>query len=155
MSKFERLTAVFDDFHSQLEGETHDMIVKLRAVWASAKSDYARALAARTVTKSAIAQGLEQGVRELPLILQSLPDQIRSRANRALSASIGRHAPDMQARDQARLAKVVERGRIRSESEYYLVRHEIDVLEESRTEAPALAKLYELEASFMGQATAA
>jgi hypothetical protein len=150
MSKFERLMSVFDEFHALLGDETHDVIAKLRAAWTSAKRDYEEALATKAVTKSGIAQGLEQGIRELPLILQKLPAQTRSRANHALTASIERHAPEMQAKDQERLEKVVQRGRIRSESEYYLVRHHIDLLEGLPTESARLAVLYKLEGGFNG-----
>jgi hypothetical protein len=150
MSKFERLMSVFDEFHNHLGGETNDVIAKLRVGWASAKCDYEEMLASKAVTRSAIAQGLEQGIREMPQILQELPEPTRSRANHALMASINRHAPDIHAKDQERLAKVVQRGRIRSESEYYLVRHQIDLLEGLPAESARLAVLYKLEGSFKG-----
>jgi hypothetical protein len=150
MSKFERLMSVLDEFHTQLGDETNDDMTKLRIGWASAKRDYEEALASKSATKSAIAQGLEQGIRELPQILQKLPEPTRSRANLALIESIKRHAPDIQAKDQERLAKVVQRGRIRSESEYYLVRHQIDLLEGLPAESSRLAVLYKLEGIFNG-----
>ena len=150
MTKFDRLSAVFDDFHSQMSEETDELIIKLRVGWVGAKHDYEQMLSARTATKSVIAQGLEQGIRELPLVFQSLPAEKRALANRALSFSVHRHAPDFPIKDQERLTKVFERGSIRTEAEYYLIRHQIDVLEGSPKDSLTLAKLYELESKFHG-----
>lgn len=150
MTKFERLSAVFDDFHSQMIVETDELLIHLRVGWVSAKRDHEQMLSARTVTKSAIAQGLEQGLRELPLAFQKLPPEKRALANRALSSSVHRHAPDMLIKDQERLSKVLARGKIRTEAEYHLIRHQIDALEGIPENSSTLAKLYELEGKFHG-----
>lgn len=151
MSKFDRLTAVLDDFHDQLAQEPHELIGRLRNAWESSKQEYAKVLAAGSVTKSVIASGLEQGLCETPLVLQSLPKEVRIASNRALASAITRHAPDFRAKDQERLAKIIARGAIKSESEYYLVRHQIDVLEDANSDTSMLSTLYALEHGFQAQ----
>ncbi len=151
MTKFDRLTAVLDDFHHQLATEPNEVFGKLRHAWAAAKQDYANALAMGAVTKSAIASGLEQGIRETPLVLCSLPKEVRVSANRALALAINRHAPDFHKKDQERLAKIISRGSVKSEAEYHLVRHQIDVLEVTIGEASTLSTLYALENGFQAR----
>ncbi|KGM38520.1 hypothetical protein JY96_21675 [Aquabacterium sp. NJ1] len=151
MTRFDRLTAVLDDFHRQLESEQHELIVRLRTGWALAKRDYSQALQAGTVTKSVIASGIEQGIREMPLLLQALPEQVRVVASQALCSALQQYAPDVQAKDMERLKKVVARGKIKGESEYYLVRHHIDALEGTPSDSALLSTLYALEDAFQSQ----
>ena len=151
MTKFDRLTAVLDEFHQQLGNEQHEFIVRLNESWENAKRDYVLALEAGVVTKSAIASGIEQGIRETPLLLRVLPEQLRSFANQALSSALQRHAPDLQAKELERLRKIIERGKIKGESEYYLVRHHIDALEGMPGESALLPALYKLEDAFQVQ----
>lgn len=151
MTKFDRLTAVLDEFHRQLEGEQHEFIVRLRAGWALAKRGYSQALQTGTVTKSVIASGIEQGIRETPLLLQALPEQVRVAASQALSSALQQHAPDVQAKEIERLEKIVARGKIKRESEYYLVRHHIDALEGTPGDSALLSTLYALEDAFQSQ----
>lgn len=151
MTKFDRLTAVLNDFHQLLENEQHELIVRLNESWEKAKQDYKLALEAGVVTKSAIASGLEQGIRETPLLLRTLPEQIRSLANQALSSALQRHAPDLYSKELERLQKIIARGRIKSESEYYLVRYHIDALEGTPSDSNLLSSLYALEDAFHSQ----
>ena len=151
MTKFDRLTAVLDDFHRQLESEQHEFIVRLNQSWALAKRDYAQALQAGVVTKSVIASGIEQGIRETPLLLQALPEQVRVFASQALSSALQRHAPDVQAKELVRLERIIARGKIKGESEYYLVRHHIDTLEGTTEGSTLLSTLYALEDAFHSQ----
>jgi predicted urease superfamily metal-dependent hydrolase len=151
MTKFDRLTAVLDDFHRQLETEQHEFIVRLRQGWASAKRDYAKALQARAVTRSVIASGIEQGIRETPMLLQALPEHVRVFASQALSSALQRHAPDLHAKDLERLNKIVAKGKIKGESEYHLVRHHIDTLEGTAEGSALLSTLYALEDAFQSQ----
>lgn len=94
--------------------------------------------------RSALAAGLEQGLREMPTLLKSIHPEARKRAIEALSAAIVARYPDFLAKDAERLARIRARGAIRSENEYYLVRHHVDLLELRPQQEEDLRLLYEL-----------
>lgn len=52
--------------------------------------------------------------------------------------------PEFLAKEQQRLQKVIERGKIRTESEFYRIRHEVDVLEGRVDSQVELQQLYSL-----------
>lgn len=142
-SKYDQLCAVFELFHSELGKLPDDLAVRLCKNWHEAKRFYADALASRKATRSKLASGLEQGLREMPQILSTLPAISRQAALKALAGALQVEYPGFLQQDQERLAKIRGRKVIRSESEYYLVRHNIDLLEGSNTSAE-LAELYAL-----------
>ena len=78
------------------------------------------------------------------MLLKSIPPEARKRAIEALSAAIVARYPDFLAKDAERLARIRARGAIRSENEYYLVRHHVDLLELRPHQEEELRLLYEL-----------
>ena len=87
---------------------------------------------------------MEQALREVPMILSSLESGERKLAAGALSAALAAHYPDFIAHDVERLNKIKARGFIRGEKEYYLVRHQIDVLEAVPGHGTELKRYYAL-----------
>ncbi|MEL7023291.1 MAG: hypothetical protein AAGL69_06050 [Pseudomonadota bacterium] len=81
------------------------------------------------VTRSQIAAGLEQGLRDLSGIVANQPTETRAAAVEAFRDAVEAEYPEFFERDRLRLAKILERQRIRTESDYYVVQYRLDEIE--------------------------
>jgi len=95
-------------------------------------------------TSSQIATGLEKGLREMPDLIGGVDIQWRGAVSKALHDAVMLEYPEFLRLEAARLEKVMARGKIRTEAEFYLVRHRIDVLEGEPELAEELKSLYAL-----------
>ena len=145
-TKLETLFAVFEHFYTDLAKVPAPLATKLCENWKSVRMQYLNPPPG--VERSELAQGLEQGLREVPLLLRSLPDQYRSVASKAYHAALESEYPAFLTNQQERLAKVVGRGRILGESEFHLVRYAIDIGERGVTDPNTLRNLYRLAEVF-------
>lgn len=141
-SRLRSLVAVYDAFHQAMRHEVDPQSQKLCANWASIKPQCIGPGAVGT--PSQLSAGLEQGLREFPMQFQQMSATCRVAAAHALTAALREHLPAFAAEQAERLGKVITRGSIRSEREFYLVRHAIDVAESSRESASELSVLYSL-----------
>ena len=139
--KLARLIAVFDQFYDALASLADPRAKRLVENWATARPNY---IEPKGAPRSAFAAGMEQALREMPMILSSLESADRRLAAGALSAALATHYPDFIAHDAERLNKIKARGFIRGEKEYHLVRHQIDVLEAAPGHAAELKSYYGL-----------
>jgi hypothetical protein len=145
VDKLTKLVAVFDQCYTAI-GLSDDSVAKqLAGNWASVRSRY---VSPEGAPRSAFSAGMEQGLRETPILLESMRPEARKVAADALAAAITAHYPEFLAKDAARLDKIKARGFIRSENEFYLVRHHVDVLEGEPGREVELAQLYELVGRF-------
>ncbi len=115
-----------------------------REIFASAKP---------TASKSMLASGLTQGLRELPEILKHLPQVSRNVRHALLFAcrrAVEADLPGFFDKERERAAQVIARGRIRNEDEWYLVRSLIDEYEAEPQRRADLPALYRLVDSFEG-----
>jgi hypothetical protein len=128
--------------HSKFAEIDDDQCRNLVANWQQVRGKYYELLSRPEtgVTKSKVAAGLEQGLNEIPLILATASPRARAAFNDAL---VG-HYPEFLETQLLRLRKVIERGSIRSEREFYLSRHAIDLLEGDSASRSMLQQLYEL-----------
>lgn len=140
-SKYDKLMAVFEEFFEAMSGVPGKDFESFCKSWPGTKASYAAVLA-RGVSKSAIAAGLEQGVREMPMIFGCLAMKDRAFAKDALSKALLSHYPDFASKNAARLAAILSTGVIRSENQFFLVRHRIDELEGITGSETQLAELY-------------
>jgi hypothetical protein len=124
--KLTKLIAVFDQFHDAIARLDDPTAKRLVENWAGVRHQYATPAVA---PRSALAAGMEQGLRETPMLLQSMRSEARKYAVQALAAAISAHYPAFLLKDAERLAKIKARGSIRGENEFYLVRHQVDLLE--------------------------
>lgn len=149
-SKYDKLFAVFESLCAQLAAVPDDNARGQISSWEKAKVQYAQWLSdpQSGVTRSKVAAGLEQGLRETPQRLQRIAPQWRGQAVAALQAAIENEFPEFGAKQQDILSKVLSRGSIRGESEFYLVRHEIDRLEGTTGAEALLSKYYGLLEAF-------
>lgn len=139
--KLTKLIAVFDLFFDAIARFDDPTANALVGNWTHVRHQYVNPIDA---PRSALAAGLEQGLREMPMLLKSIPPEARKRAIEALSAAIVTRYPDFLAKDAERLARITARGAIRSENEYHLVRHHVDLLELRPHQEEELRLLYEL-----------
>lgn len=126
LDKLTKLIAVYDQFHTRL-ALLDDRTAKLLAEnWARTRQRY---IQPESTSRSALATGMVQGLREMPMILDDMVPDAKSTAVAALSAAIAAHYPEFLEKDNERLNAIKERGVIRGQREYYLLRYHIDVLE--------------------------
>lgn len=78
------------------------------------------------------------------MFIQRVDPKWRVEVSRAFREALTSECPEFLASDSERLNKVKERGRIRTESEFYVVRHQIDILEGALGQQDELQKLYSL-----------
>jgi hypothetical protein len=127
-TKYEKLFAVYEDLITAIADIRDPVISSLCSSWKSSKSAYEQALKAG-VRKSQIASGLEQGLRELPMLLREVENGKRAQVSKILHSSVARNFPEFFRQDASLLAAIIERSKIRNAREYYAVRHRIDELE--------------------------
>ena len=147
-NKLEKLIAVYEHFGQEIEAVPDPWASKL-----ARQSNAVRATVERTLgkepgaTRSQFAAGLEQGLRDTPDFIAMISPEWRAQVAKALNRAVQTAYPEFIAKDAERLEKVRARGRIRTDSEYYLIRHQIDVLE-GTGDTGLLTELYKLADSF-------
>ena len=99
-------------------------------------------------TSSQFVSGLEQGLRDMPHLVGEVDSQWRGAVSKALHDAVAAEYPEFLRLETARLGKVVARGKIRTEAEFHLVRHRIDVLESEPELPEVLSTLYALVEAF-------
>lgn len=148
--KLGKLVAIFDQFHFAIAKLDDPMAQRLVVNWAGIRHQYDQPTIA---PRSALASGMEQGLRETPMLMQSMQPEARKHAVQALAAATSAHYPDFLVKEADRLAKIKMRGSIRGEGEFHLVRHQIDMLEgePGQEQEQELRLLYELAEKFEGR----
>ncbi|WFR81869.1 hypothetical protein P9875_12225 [Janthinobacterium rivuli] len=142
-SKFDKLYNVFEQFYASFPELSDRRISELRDSWCCAKAQYVQLINAGE-SKSKIAAGLEQGLRELPLLLAGVEPQNRAKITDALNNAVRAAYPEFVAKEAKYLEQILINGRIRSENQFYLVHHRIDELEGTGATATQLDALYRL-----------
>lgn len=141
-TKLQTLLAVFDRFHASLERIPGDTASAFVDNWRNDRTTYVDP--PEGIRPSQLSSGLEQGLREFPLIFQSIDKRYRAQITQALNQAIETEYPEFLTVQKTRVAKILDRGRIASESEYALIRHKIDLLEGQPEEKDKLEVLYKL-----------
>jgi hypothetical protein len=145
-SRFDVYSAVYDRFNDELLKCNVPQATALAQSWIDARAQFVGWLndPRKKISRSALAEGMEQGLREIPVTLNGFPDRVRRQLTEVFLGILREEAPTLLARDNKRLAQIVKRGRLRDEGEYYLVRHRIDEIEGHpayRDEAAVLLRL--------------
>lgn len=149
-TKYDRIIAVYEQFIAAIAHIDDPVVKKLCHSWQSAKDKVEQAIATGT-RSSAIASGLEQGLRELPEFVGAIAIEHRAQVRVILHDVMTAHLPEFFRQDASRLAAIAKRAKIRNEREYYLVRHRIDALEGEAGSPDELAVLYTLVEKFGAQ----
>ena len=149
MTKTDRLLAAYEHFGAAIAGVPDKRAQDLSRTSASAREFVAdvRARNPKT-TSSQVGAGLEQGLRETPQLIQEIAPEWRALVSRAFHDALTQEYPAFIVLEDERLKKVLARGKIRTEAEFYRVRHEIDVLEGEPSQRTELVNLYALVDAF-------
>jgi hypothetical protein len=86
------------------------------------------------VPKSEIAKGLEQGINDLSLLIAELEPEYRSKAFSAYYEAVNSVSPDYFVKLNSKIQRILNRGKIKTESEYYLLRNHLDQIEGKGTQ---------------------
>lgn len=148
VSKLDRLIAAYECLGEKLAGIPDPVVERTRNVCLGVRPFIADACSKNpSVRPSQIAAGLEQGLRETPMLLEDTNQRWRSQALSAFRSAVTSNCPEFFAQDAESFERIRARGKIRTEAEFYLVRHLIDEAEGAGQ--PALLKeLYALAAAF-------
>jgi hypothetical protein len=149
MSRIEKLCVAYEQFGRALMEMPGDVPEAMVAMCTEIRGfvDAARERTPKP-TPSQIAAGLEQGWREMLEFMSDVPRERRSAVATAWLAACEQAYPEFLAVEERRLARVLERGKIRTEAEFYRVRHEVDVLEGQPGKQSELHKFYALIDAF-------
>lgn len=145
IDKLSKLVAVNDQFHHSIALLDDITAKRLIENWNRVRPQYVES---SDFPRSVLAAGMEQGLRETPMLLRAMPTEVRKIAAQSLAAATFAHYPDFISKDAERIAKIKVRGAIRGDSEFYLVRDHIDLLEGELSSELELRLLYELVDKF-------
>ena len=152
-TKSERLFSAYARFAQAIAANPSEKVQELYRVAAGVRQFVAEARSREpTPTASQIVIGLEQGLREMPDLIGGVDAEWRWAVSRALHDALTTEYPEFLAFDAKRLEKILSRGKIRTEAEFYLVRHRIDVLEGKPELGHELKNLYALIEAYEGRA---
>ncbi len=146
-TKYEKLFAVYEELTTAIADIQDPVLSSLCPSWKSSKSTYEQAAKAG-VRKSQIASALEQGLRELPMLLQEVGNGKRAQVSKILHSSVAKNFSLFFRQDASLLAAIIERSKIRNAREYYALRHRIDELEGDTSTLDECNVLYKLVDQF-------
>ncbi|MBV8656681.1 MAG: hypothetical protein JO142_02540 [Burkholderiales bacterium] len=141
-TKIQKLLATFDSFYDLIAEIPGDCAEALRHNWKRTRSFYENIPAG--VRPSQLTSGLEEGLREMPSLFEAADPEQRSRMSKAFSRAIADHYPDFFQKQRDRLEKILAKGKISRESEYYAIRHHVDILEGDEDSSSLLRVLYQM-----------
>lgn len=145
MSKIEKLCEAYEKFGLAIATFPDDTSKELSSLCTGVREFVSEARKqSPKPTSSQVAAGLEQGWRETPQQIQRVPTAWRSMVSKAWHDATLLVYPEFLTMEQQRLQKVLERGKIRTEAEFYRIRHEVDVLEGRADSQAELQRLYSL-----------
>ncbi|WP_020183554.1 hypothetical protein [Methylotenera sp. 1P/1] len=141
MSKLDELTSAYRELAIQFKGANSPSLTQLAEALTNG-IDQLEAI--KGVKASALVAGLEQGLREIPMSLSHLPKVERLAAYKLYRHAVEANANSFFRSEAEHLSKIVARGKIKGENEWHIVRHQIDLLEQSSPSSSELSVFYRL-----------
>ena len=143
--KFEVLADIYTQLGTEFRSLGIPKLIAIADSWTKVLSKMQELRISKAQVKtSALVAGLEQGLRETPLVLSSLPEAERNLALKRFRQVISLHAPSFFEKEREKVEKIVARGKIKNETEWHLVRHRVDEIEGEVSQTPELLQLYTL-----------
>ena len=96
------------------------------------------------IKPSQLVSGFEQGLLETPQLLLELPEQYRASSMKIFYFVVQKHIPGFFDKQQKALERVVTKGIIKNENEWYLVRARMDLIEGLNSNEEEFDMLHEL-----------
>ena len=146
-TRYDKLLATYEDLVAEISGVQDPLISGFCSSWESTRKAYEQALQSGA-TKSQIASGMEQGLRELPMLFREAGGKQRAQLLAILHIAVVKNFPEFFSKDALLLASIVKRRKIRNAREYYSVRHRIDELEGEASSLGECQLLYKLVEQF-------
>lgn len=129
-TRLEKLLAVYEKFGSAISKIPDNSAQQLYATCAGlAKKAAARVAELEAAVSGPMATGLEQGLRDVPDFIVAVAPEWRPQVAQGFLTAVSAEYPEFFEKDAKRLEKIQTRGKIDSESEFYLVRHHVERLE--------------------------
>ncbi len=149
MTKTEKILSAYERFGIAIAGIDDERAQMLHKTSAGARAFVAEVRTRNPkITNSQASAGLEQGLRETPQLILEVAPVWRTQVAKAFHDALALEYPEFLDLEAERLKKVFTRGKIRSEAEYYRVRHEIDIVEGDISRRDELKALYGLIDAF-------
>jgi hypothetical protein len=142
--RFDSALAAWQALIEGLQPIPSPMVQLLVSTWPATRQKMDEMLLQPGMTRSRLADGIEGGLRETPTAWGHEPPDIRQAVMRVWQNAIETHYPAFFEKEQLRINKVLTRGKIRTEAEFYLIRHQIDCLEETRNDPDLLARYMQM-----------
>ncbi|MBE9609109.1 hypothetical protein [Chitinilyticum piscinae] len=143
-TRFDTLLATFDAFYLALAALPDERIREEARRYGQTKQQTEQWLSEKKVTRGQLAEGWLQGLREIPEGFGGYPCAIRPQVIAAYYAALEQEYPQFLEQEAAKLQKVLNRGKIRTEREYYLIRNLVDQLEGKPEHKERLCRYYTL-----------
>lgn len=151
-TKLQKLVAAYERFGAEIAGVPDAWAERLHIVSSGVAGFASDNLSRRDTKPGELAAGLEQGLRETPDLSAAVAPEYRPKVAAAFYRAVTAEYPDFFNKDAKRLDKVLARGRIRTEPEFYLVRHFLDTLEGVPQATSTVQQLYELLGAYEARA---
>ena len=152
-NKVELIAAALDRFHRNLAGIPDKAARELLGHWESMRPLHLASTSG--VNSSALAIGLEQRLWDLTLSVAAFTPEYRAFGARALLDAIEKEYPAFLKDWQARLDRIMERGKLRNESDYSMMRAAIDMAETDKVEPALLSRMTRMLEAFEAREGAA
>jgi len=148
-TRLDKLLAVYERFGCAVDGFPDPAVQQLHGT-CSGLASRARAKLSELGRAAAapMASGLEQGVRDIPDFIAGVSPEWRPRVAQAFVRAVASEYPDFFKKDAKRWEKVLSRGRIESDVEFYLVRYQVERLEAEPDAGAQLEQLNRLLGEF-------
>jgi hypothetical protein len=153
MTKAEKILAAYERFGKAIADIPDERALTLHRTSVGAR-EFVADVRARDpkITISRASAGLEQGLRETPNLIQEIAPEWRTKVTQAFYEAVMAEYPEFITLESERLRKILARGKIRTEAEFYRVRYEIDVVEGTPSRRGELQNLYALVDAYEARA---
>jgi hypothetical protein len=139
-TKFDKYKGLYEQLGSSFRNIPDPTLKSLADSWENyfEEMEALMSIPSNKITKSALAAGLEQGLMETYDIIAEIPEEFRVRATTAFNEACSDHFPGFMAEIDKKCEKILNRGKIRNESECHLLRSKVDRLSFDQKESSVI-----------------
>ena len=143
-TRLENLTTVYKQLGEEFKKTGNAKLLAIAESWGASFSQLHTEIGKNNLPAkpTALVAGLEQGLRETPSLLSGLPEEQHRLAIKVFQRVIESNLPGFFEKELETLEKIIARGKIKSEKEWYLVRQRVDEIEGDDSRTSELMQLY-------------
>lgn len=148
--KLEVFMNLYEELGTAFQASRIPLLIEISANWAKSFEQIHAMLKEEKprATRSAIAAGMEQGLRDLPNILDSLSEQERRKVLNTYRRIVQSNLPNFFESELKKREQIIARGKIKNDREWYLLRARVDEIEADVSQTSELVVLYKLLDSY-------